>query len=154
MNGTIFNGQQNTPQHNAFYPYGYTAAMAPIMRPDPASYMMPQTAQPAFIKGRPVSSLEEARVAQVDLDGSVFIFPDFGNKKIYTKRINADGTASLNTYSLDILQEEEEPQYVTKNEFLELRTTLDEIIGKLKVSAGAVPPSTPTSTQTQPKITF
>lgn len=148
MNGTIFNGQQ-TQQHNGFYPYGYPAVMAPVARPEPPAYMMPQSNAPAFIKGRPVSSLEEARVAQVDLDGSVFIFPDFGNKKIYTKRINADGTASLNTYSLDLAPIEEEVQFVTKNEFVELKTTLDEIMSKLKSSAGIVTP-----TGTQAKINF
>jgi predicted transcriptional regulator len=30
----------------------------------------------------------------------MFIFTDIGNKKIYTKQINLDGTATLNTYSL------------------------------------------------------
>jgi hypothetical protein len=53
-----------------------------------------------YLKGRPVVSMEEARAAQIDLDGSMFIFTDVGNKKIYTKQINLDGTATLNTYSL------------------------------------------------------
>jgi phage/plasmid primase-like uncharacterized protein len=53
-----------------------------------------------YLKGRPVVSMEEARAAQIDLDGSMFIFTDIGNKKIYTKQINLDGTATLNTYSL------------------------------------------------------
>lgn len=56
-----------------------------------------QQPQPAFIglKGRPVSSLEEARAAAIDFDGSVFFFPDLANKRIYTKQINLDGTASM-----------------------------------------------------------
>lgn len=59
-----------------------------------------QQPQPAFIglKGRPVSSLEEARAAAIDFDGSVFFFPDLANKRIYTKQINLDGTASMNMY--------------------------------------------------------
>lgn len=59
-----------------------------------------QQQQPAFIglKGRPVSSLEEARAAAIDFDGSVFFFPDLANKRIYTKQINLDGTASMNMY--------------------------------------------------------
>ena len=61
---------------------------------------MPQTyyQQPIRIpglKGYPVSSLEEARAAVVDFDGSIFIFPDIVNKRIYTKQINIDGTATL-----------------------------------------------------------
>ena len=36
----------------------------------------------------------------IDLDGSIFIFPDISNKAIYTKQINLDGTASVNVYKL------------------------------------------------------
>lgn len=145
MNGNIFNGQQQ----NGFYPYNYQAAMQTSMRPEAPAYMIPQSTAPAFIKGRPVSSLEEAKVAQVDLDGSIFIFPDLGNKKIYTKRINADGTATLHTYSLDNAPVAEEIKYATKDEVSELKTTLEEIINKLKGSSGVV-----TSTGTQAKINF
>ncbi len=37
------------------------------------------------LKGRPVSSIEEARAQSIDFDGSVFYFPDIANKRIYTK---------------------------------------------------------------------
>ena len=144
-NNNIFNQQQQA----GFYPYPYQAAMAPSMRPEAPTYMMPQSAPPALIKGRPVSSLEEAKVAQVDLDGSIFIFPDLGNKKIYTKRINADGTATLHTYSLDTAPTVEETKYATKDELSELKATLEEIINKIKGSSGVV-----TSTGTQAKINF
>ena len=50
------------------------------------------------LKGRPVSSFEEARASIVDFDGSVFYFPDLANKRIYTKQINMDGTALINVY--------------------------------------------------------
>jgi hypothetical protein len=97
---------------------------------------MPQSAAPAYLKGRPVSSLEEARAAQIDLDGSLFVFPDIGNKKIYTKKINLDGTATLNSYSLDIVAPKEEAEdvskYATKEEFQNLKSTLDEILSKIK----------------------
>lgn len=56
-----------------------------------------------MLKGRPVSSLEEARATTIDFDGSVFFFPDLANKRIYTKQINMDGTASLNMYELQAL---------------------------------------------------
>jgi hypothetical protein len=46
--------------------------------------MMPSPA-PNYIKGRPVVSIDEARASQIDLDGSLYVFPDLGNKKIYTK---------------------------------------------------------------------
>lgn len=47
-----------------------------------------QTAIPFQLKGYPVSSYEEAKVASVDFDGSIFFFPDVANKKIYIKQIN------------------------------------------------------------------
>jgi hypothetical protein len=52
------------------------------------------------LKGRLVSSLEEARATSIDFDGSVFYFPDLANRRIYTKQINLDGTATLNMYEL------------------------------------------------------
>lgn len=85
-----------------------------------AAYMQPQS-QPQIsqgLKGRPVSSIEEVRAAQIDFDGSLFVFPDIANKRIYTKQINLDGTASLNVYELkEIVVPKSEVDYVTKQEF-------------------------------------
>ena len=71
-----------------------------------------------YLKCRPVASKEQARAAQIDLDGSLWVFTDVGNQKIYTKQINYDGTATFKTYALTI---DENPynssQYVTKDEF-------------------------------------
>jgi hypothetical protein len=52
-----------------------------------------------FLKCRPVSSREEARAFQIDLDGSLWVFTDVGNGKIYTKQVNNDGTATFRTYA-------------------------------------------------------
>lgn len=78
------------------------------------------------LKGRPVSSLEEARAATIDFDGSVFFFPDLANKKIYTKQINLDGTASLNMYEYKEVPTEafNSSNFITRQEF---DKTLDEI---------------------------
>lgn len=78
--------------------------------------------QSNFLKGRPVSSIEEARAMTIDFDGSVFYFPDMANKRIYTKQINMDGTASLNMYELKEIPTEsiaatENVAYVTREEF-------------------------------------
>ena len=72
----------------------------PVMtQPAYQSYMQPGQL-PMSLKGRLVSSLEEARATSIDFDGSVFYFPDLANKRIYTKQINIDGTASLYVYEL------------------------------------------------------
>jgi len=52
------------------------------------------------------------------LDGSLWVFTDIGNEKIYTKQINNDGTAKFKTYSL--MADEDpciSPEFVTKEEF-------------------------------------
>ena len=69
------------------------------------------------IKGRPVTSIEEARAISIDFDGSVFYFPDLANKRIYTKQINMDGTSSLNVYEWKNDPVVNSPQYVTREEF-------------------------------------
>ena len=80
----------------------------------------PQMIQ-AGLKGRPVSSFDEARVSTIDFDGSVFYFPDLANGKIYTKQINMDGTASVNVYTLTempkIQQNSSTPDCITRGEF-------------------------------------
>jgi len=47
-------------------------------------------------------------MAMIDFDGSVFYFPDMANKRIYTKQINADGTASLYVYQMTELPKVEQ----------------------------------------------
>lgn len=87
----------------------------------------PQYQQINILKGRPVSSIDEVRAAQIDFDGSLFVFPDIANKCIYTKQISATGAAILNKYNL---QEEAQPaftSYVTREEF-------DTIINQLKMA--------------------
>lgn len=78
-----------------------------------------------FLKCRPVSSKDEARAYQIDLDGSLWVFTDVGNGKIYTKQVNNDGTATFKTYGFT---EDENPynsnEYVTKEEFNRVVQTL------------------------------
>lgn len=71
-----------------------------------------------FLKCRPVSSKEEAIAYQIDLDGSLWVFTDIGNNKIYTKQVNNDGTSTFKTYAF--VEDENaynSTEYVTKEEF-------------------------------------
>lgn len=86
---------------------------------------MEQPQPQLIIKGRPVSSIEEARATSIDFDGSIFYFPDLANKKIYTKQINMDGTATLNIYEWKSEPIPNTPQYVTREEF-------DNVLGQIK----------------------
>ena len=80
-----------------------------------ATYQPP--ARSIGLKGRPVSSIDEARASSIDFDGSVFFFPDLANKCIYTKQINMDGTATLLMYELKEIPIQSQPNFVTREEF-------------------------------------
>lgn len=101
------------------YPYGGNNL---IMNTPYDNYMgrqnMQQNLPIQYLRCRPVASKEEARACQIDLDGSLWVFTDVGNNKIYTKQINNDGTATFKTY---VFTEENDNQYnpseyVTKEE--------------------------------------
>lgn len=62
-------------------------------------------AQMQVLKGRPVSSYDEAKASMIDLDGTLFVFTDIANHCIYTKQILLDGSAELKTY---VLQEQKQ----------------------------------------------
>lgn len=89
----------------------------------------PYQSQPAGLKGRPVSSIEEAKASTIDFDGSIFYFPDLANQCIYTKQINMDGTATLNMYKLKELPVAQVPtnDFITRDEF-------EQVVAQLKAS--------------------
>lgn len=100
-----------------------------------------QQQAPTGLKGRPVSSIDEARAATIDFDGSIFFFPDLANKKIYTKHINVDGTMSLNMYELKEIPVAATTEEFNSNLFV-TREEFENVINQLK-SALAAPISAP-----------
>ena len=103
-----------------------------------APVMMPQT---NYIKGRPVVSIDEARASQIDLDGSLYVFPDLGNKKIYTKQINMDGTAAFNVFELSGANNENPAPtlaYVTRDELDGILAQFKESLMQMSTPAPAV----------------
>lgn len=98
----------------------YNAQQNPYMNNTQYGQMSAQQ----IIKGRPVSSMEEAKASMIDLDGSLFVFPDLANKMIHTKQIMMDGTAEFKTYVLNevpVKQNDQQPQqnnlFVLRSEF-------------------------------------
>ena len=120
--------------------------------PSPAfpKYMEPTAPSPQFmgIKGRPVSSLEEARATSIDFDGSIFYFPDLANRRIYTKQINLDGTATLNVYEQTKLPDPQSQSYVTREEF---NTVIEQI---KTMFAAAAPKSAEASGTDRPQVAY
>lgn len=129
----------------------------------PQSQQMPGGIRPNFqplLKGRPVSSIEEARAQSIDFDGSVFFFPDLANQRIYTKQINPDGTSTLNMYQLTDIPVERPMNYITRDEF---DVALDQLRNSFATAIAASQPSPPSpqaqtpppaNPQPEPKITY
>lgn len=83
------------------------------------------------LKGRFVSSIDEVRASQIDFDGSVFVFPDVANKRIYTKQIALDGSATLNVYALTETPNfnQASGDFVTRDEFAAVIGEIKSLIG-------------------------
>ena len=130
----------------------YPQAQQPVGQPTqyiPQAYQRP--VQPQIgLKGRLVSSLEEARATSIDFDGSIFYFPDFANRRIYTKQINLDGTATLNVYELREMPVVNEQQsslpsldnYITRDEFNKVMAQFKSMLN----------PEQPTIKQIEPEV--
>lgn len=88
-----------------------------------------------MLKGRPVSSYDEAKAAMIDLDGSMFVFTDIANKRIYTKQIMLDGSAELKVYTLqeqNIKEQKQNADYVLQSDFEQAIDILKNQILELK----------------------
>lgn len=53
-----------------------------------------------YLKGRPVTNIEEARAAQIDLDGSSTFFPCPAKGEVYEKAIDLNGLPVFRVYKL------------------------------------------------------
>ena len=115
--------------------YNYYPQQTQVNQQQPL-YQMPvyrQAPLSAGLKGRLVSSLEEARATSIDFDGSVFYFPDLANRRIYTKQINIDGTASLYVYELrEIPIEKETSSFVPSVEKFVTREEFERVLAELR----------------------
>ena len=112
-------------QPNAYY---YPNQPQQLYAPRQVPYEMPQQ---NLLKGRFVSSVDEVRAAQVDFDGSIFIFPDMANKKIYTKQIDLNGNVKLEEYDwVPIEKTAAVGDFVTKQEFEETMAKVKEAISQ------------------------
>ena len=130
-----------------YYPQQAQQQVRPVMTQSPYQAYMQPGQLPMSLKGRLVSSLEEARASSIDFDGSVFYFPDLANKRIYTKQINIDGTASLYVYELREMPMERElsslipsvEKFVTREEFEQVLQQLQLLQKPTEPAASAKP---------------
>lgn len=126
---------------NYYNPYGATQQMQQRlanlqqqqqqMYQQPMPTMMPPAQQNAYppvqIKGRPVTSIEEARAAQVDLDGTSTYFPAPAEGKIYEKLIGMDGLPIFRVYQLQQDGGMQAPAYADNNTVLALQRRIEKL---------------------------
>lgn len=105
----------------------------------------------SYLKGRLVSSVEEARATSIDFDGSIFYFPDLANRRIYTKQINLDGTATLNMYELREMPVVSEQHSFASNNFV-TRDEFDSVVAQLKAMLVPEQPATQPEPPPKPKV--
>ena len=89
--------------------------------------VQPNTYPPVQIKGRPVTSIEEARAAQVDLDGTSTYFPAPAEGKIYEKLIGMDGLPVFRVYQLQQDGGMQAPAYADNNTVLALQRRIEKL---------------------------
>ena len=87
------------PYRQAYNPYPQIQANYPQTYPQ----RYPQQQMPVnnIVKGRVVTGIEEARAAQVELDGTPSYFPSLGEGKIYVKYIGMDGLPVFQTFIVE-----------------------------------------------------
>lgn len=126
---------------NYYNPYGATQQMQQRlaslqqqqqMYQQPMPTIMPPAQPNAYqpvqqIKGRPVTSIEEARAAQVDLDGSSTYFPAPAEGKVYEKLIGMDGLPVFRVYTLQESGGQKQPVYADNNVVIALQRRIEKI---------------------------
>ena len=89
------------PYRQAYNPY--PQIQANYQQTYPQRYPQQQIQMPVnnIVKGRVVRGIEEARAAQVDLDGTPSYFPSLGEGKIYVKYIGMDGLPVFQSFIVE-----------------------------------------------------
>lgn len=72
-----------------------------------------QQPMPMTLKGRIVTGMDEAKAAQIDLDGTSTFFPCPAEGKIYEKLIGLDGLPIFRVYQINNSQKQ--PAYAEQN---------------------------------------
>lgn len=96
----------------------YPPMQSPFMMPFQAQQQPQQTQNIKTVNGK--ASVESFYLQPNSSD----IFMDEGNKKIYTKHVDASGVASIKCYDYTESKEEKPKEYVTKDEFEKFKATL------------------------------
>ena len=89
--------------------YGYNPYAPNIQGYPQRMQTYPQAQIPTNIMGRLVTGIDEARAAQVALDGTPSYFPSMGEGKIYVKYIGMDGLPVFQTFVVEAQKQQAAP---------------------------------------------
>lgn len=70
---------------------------------------------PSYLKGRMVTSVDEAKASQFDLDGTITFFPSLAENKIYAKTLDNNGLPVF----LQFVMVQEQPKPMADNSMLD-----------------------------------
>lgn len=77
--------------------------------------MFPTQMSGTYLKGRVVTGVDEAKAAQIDLDGTSTFFPCPAEGKIYEKSIDLNGLPVFRVYQLSNPQEQKQVVYAERS---------------------------------------
>ena len=81
----------------------------------------PQQSQPiqqyagGYLRGRMVTGMDEAKAAQIEMDGTSTFFPCPAEGKIYEKFLGLDGLPVFRVYQIMQPQEQQKPVYAERS---------------------------------------
>lgn len=126
-----YNNSYSSPMYGGNYNYGMNRQQNPAGLNNNLSMIPTNQTARVYLKALPVTSLEEAKAAIVDLDGSMYVFVNVSQGEIYTKQYNlANGTSDFLTYKL--LDKGNSPQYVTIEAMQGYNDTLKQLVEEVK----------------------
>ena len=123
-------------------PYnGYPQAKGNYPQTYPQRYPQQQMQMPVnnIVKGRVVTGIEEARAAQVELDGTPSYFPSLGEGKIYVKYIGMDGLPVFQTFIVE--QPKPQMQGISLESLAQRVQNIENAIQNMNGGAGHVQPN-------------
>lgn len=86
----------------------------------------------SYLKGRVVTGLDEAKAAQIDLDGSSYLFPCPAEGKIYEKFTDLNGAPVFRVYQIVNPQEQKKPVYAERSSVDNLAQRVDKLEKQLQ----------------------
>ena len=127
------------PYRQAYNPYPQIQANYP--QTFPQRYPQQQMQMPVnnIVKGRVVTGIEEARAAQVDLDGTPSYFPSLGEGKIYVKYIGMDGLPVFQSFIVE--QPKPQMQGISLEALAQRVQNIENAIQNMNGGAGHVQPN-------------